>query len=136
MATRSFIKWGCLAAILSISWVSSFGCRKTADPDSPQNGTNQNARGVKGSPLIKAEPNPIPAVAEKGVTTISWDTGDGSLGYVAFSINSGPEKQWMGKRPKGSQEVNWINKGAVYEFRLYGDQERSKLLASVRVTRN
>jgi hypothetical protein len=54
---------------------------------------------------------------------------------VYFSINNGPEKLWLSNRAKGTQEAPWISKGGVYEFRLYADSDRAKLLASVKVTK-
>lgn len=115
-------------AALCLAAVSQFvGCNRGGN--TPSGATTPTG------PRITAEPNPVPAGGEKGVTTISWDTADGSLGYVAFAINNGEEKSWFSKRPKGSHEVNWINKGGVYEFRLYDDKDRAKLLASVKVTR-
>jgi hypothetical protein len=51
-----------------------------------------------------------------------------------MSRDGGPQKLFAGLSPRGSQEAAWINKGAVYEFRLYAGQERTKLLASVKVT--
>jgi hypothetical protein len=83
---------------------------------------------------ITATPNPVPAGPGPGTTMISWDTGDGTLGEVYVAPNGGAEKRFSGKRAKGSQEANWIGKGA-YEFRLYSTAEPRTVLASVRVAR-
>ena len=84
---------------------------------------------------ITATPNPVPAGSGPGATTISWDTGDGSKGQIYFAVNNGTEKKWFDNAVRGSQEAPWINKGAVYEFRLYAGQSREKLLASVKVSK-
>lgn len=88
-----------------------------------------------GGPQISASPNPVPAGNEKfGKTTISWDTGDGSVGEVYVSVNGAPEKLFAGDRSKSSLEAAWIGKGE-HEFRLYAGKEHKKGLASVKVTR-
>jgi hypothetical protein len=99
-------------------------------------GCRSPATTAGGPPSITADPNPVAATGaeKKGKTTISWDTGDGSVGQVYFSVNNGEEKLWLDNRAKGSQEAPWIKKGAVYEFRLYAGRNREKVLASVQVT--
>lgn len=88
-----------------------------------------------GGPQISAAPNPVPAGSEKfGKTTISWNTGDGSVGDVYVAANGAPEKLFAGKRPKGSMDAAWIGKGE-YEFRLYAGTEHKTVLATVKVTR-
>jgi hypothetical protein len=86
-------------------------------------------------PQISASPNPVPLGSEKfGTTTITWDTGDGSIGEVYVSVNGKPEKLFAGNRRKGSLEAPWIGKGE-HEFRLYAGTEHKTVLASVMVTR-
>jgi hypothetical protein len=86
-------------------------------------------------PQISASPNPVPAGPEKfGTTTITWDTGDGSIGEVYVSVNGKAEKLFAGNRRKGSLEAPWIGKGE-HEFRLYAGTEHKTVLASVMVTR-
>ena len=88
------------------------------------------------APSITASPNPVPAGPGKfGTTTITWDTGDGSLGDVYVSVNGAPEKLFAGQRKKGSLEAAWIGKGD-HEFRLYAGKEHKTVLASVKVTRS
>ncbi len=107
--------------------VNLAGCGKSED-------TNWPAPGA-GGPLISAAPNPVPAGREKfGKTTISWNTGDGSIGEVYVSVNGAPEKRFAGNRSKGSLEMKWIGRGE-HEFRLYAGKEHKKVLASVKVTR-
>jgi hypothetical protein len=64
---------------------------------------------------------------------ITWDTGDGSIGQVYVAVNDIPEKIFADKTAKGQREAPWINKGGVYEFRLYAGRSHKTLLASVKV---
>src|SRR5262249_2854226 len=46
-----------------------------------------NSTSPKGPPTITANPNPVPAGEGKfGTTTVTWDTGDGSIGEVYISV--------------------------------------------------
>jgi hypothetical protein len=115
---------GCGVLLLCVALLA--GCRSKAT-SSPE---------TKGGPRVTANPNPVPAGAEKfGTTTITWDTGDGSIGEVYVSVNGAAEKLFAGNRSKGSQEARWIGT-ADHEFKLYAGKEHKTLLASVRVTRN
>ncbi len=87
------------------------------------------------APLITANPNPVPAGEGDGKTTVSWDTGDGSVVDVYLSVDNGPEKLF-GRHSKNSIEAPWIGAGPVYEFRAYKGEEHKELLGSVKVTRN
>lgn len=110
-----------------------FGCssQKTSAPP----GTTPNATPAGGSAKISADPNPVPAGTERfGKTTITWDTGDGSVGEVFVSTNGAEEKLFAGNRAKGSLEAAWIGKGE-YEFRLYAGKEHKTVLASVKVVK-
>jgi len=107
------------------------GCSGEKDPATPGGSSSTAGTG----PQISAAPNPVPAGPEKfGKTTISWNTGDGSVGEVYVSTNGSPEKLFAGKRSKGSLEATWIGKG-VYEFRLYAGTDHQKVLSSLKVTR-
>jgi hypothetical protein len=123
---------GACRVLLAALILVGCGCSKESkEPPDPPPGGGQR----QGTPTITAQPNPVPAGTTKfGTTTITWDTGDGTLGELYVSVNGGEEKRFSGKKAKGSQEASWIGKG-VYEFRLY-TKDRSRLLASVRVTRN
>jgi hypothetical protein len=72
----------------------------------------------KAEPLLSATPNPVPAGRDVGRTQIGWNTGDGSIGEIHVSIDSGPEILFA-RNSQGSQEANWISNGSVYVFRLY-----------------
>jgi hypothetical protein len=105
------------------------------EPDGNKSTHQQNSSGnTKGEAMITATPNPVPAGPGMGKATISWDTGDKTIGEIYVSANGGPEKRFGGNRPKGTQEANWIGKGE-YEFRLYAGKDRAKLLARVTVIR-
>ena len=82
--------------------------------------------------LLSASPNPVPA--ESSATTITWSTGSDAVGQVWISQDGGQETLFA-EGSSGEQEAAWINPGAVYEFRLYGDTTRSTRLASVAVSR-
>jgi hypothetical protein len=94
----------------------------------------QSKPGVRVQPRIAAEPNPVPHGSEPGVSTIHWDTGDGSVGEVYVAVDDG-EEQLFAKGSKGSKVAEWITAGPVFEFRLVDGPETYRLLASVTVTR-
>jgi hypothetical protein len=101
-----------------------------------QSKTTSPAVSPASAPTITASPNPVPAGPTKfGATTVTWDTGDGSIGEVYVTVNGAPEKLFAGNRAKGSLEAAWIGKGD-HEFRLYAGKEHKTMLASVKVTRN
>lgn len=84
--------------------------------------------------FIRAQSNPVPPGTGNAVTTIQWDTGDGSWGQVFLAERGKPEKIFSAG-PKGSQEVPWIATGVTCEFRLYAGKDRRQLLGSVTVSR-
>jgi hypothetical protein len=89
------------------------------------------------APVLSATPNPVPAGNRDnpvGTTTITWDTGNGTLGDLYVKVDRGPEK-FIAGAPAGTHEVRWIQFDSVYEFRLYA-KNRSKLLATLTVTRD
>jgi hypothetical protein len=119
-------------------------CRKTAVTSPPIASKPNDA--VPGQPqserkepaddeavFIRASPNPLPAGENPTTTTIRWQSAAPNA-QVYLSVDSGPEQLFSGG-PHGSQEVGWISAGTVNEFRLYEDSTRSRLLASVPVTR-
>jgi hypothetical protein len=69
-----------------------------------------------------------------GTTTITWDTRNGTPGYLYVKVDRGPEK-FIASAASGTNEVRWIQFDSVYEFRLYG-KKQSKLLATLTVTRD
>lgn len=88
-------------------------------------------------PLLSASPNPVPTGdinQPLGTTTISWNTGDGSIGDLYVKVNREPER-FIAQGPSGTQQVPWIQFDSLYEFRLY-KKKHSKLLAKLEVTRD
>jgi hypothetical protein len=83
---------------------------------------------------ITASPNPVPAGQGPGTTSITWNTGDGSVGTVYLSKDGGPEAAFANGTP-GSAVAPWIEAGVMYEFRLYAGTEHAKMLAKTQVTR-
>src|SRR5262249_27348816 len=94
-----------------------------------------HAPAAKGPPSLTAAPNPVPPGTDKGKTTITWTTGDGSPGQVYVSEGGKPEILFA-TGSKGSKEAPWIQGGRTYDFRLYAGTEHTQVLASVTVTRN
>ncbi len=87
-----------------------------------------------GAAWISAAPNPIPAGAAPGETTVTWTTGNGTEGRVKVSTDGGLERT-VAAGPKGTLPVNWISGSSMYEFRLYTATVPSTLLARVSVSR-
>jgi FkbM family methyltransferase len=85
-------------------------------------------------PLLTATPNPVPAGSDAGVTTVRWDTRDGSDGEITLAAYGSPERVWA-RGSSGTQQANWINAWGVYVFRLYRVGHRRQLLDSIRVSR-
>jgi hypothetical protein len=122
---------GAVVGSLLLAVVLAGGCNRSSQATAPAPRPTSAA-----PPTIKANPNPAPAGTTKfATTTISWDTGDESLGEVYVSVNGDPERRFSGALAKGSQEAAWIGKGD-YEFRLYAGKEHKTLLATVKVTRS
>jgi hypothetical protein len=96
---------------------------------------SSSAANPSASAAITASPNPVPAGANLGKTTITWNTGDGTVGQVYVSVGGTPEKLFADDRPQGSLDAAWIGAGTTYEFRLYAGKDHKRLLGSVKVTR-
>jgi hypothetical protein len=82
---------------------------------------------------IAASPNPVTTGEAPGTTTITWNTGDGSMGQVYVSEDGTPENLFA-TAPKGSAPAPWIRAGKMFEFSLYAGTEHAKVLAKTRVT--
>jgi hypothetical protein len=98
-------------------------------------GRQKTVHGSGERPTLVAEPNPVPAGDPDqplGTTTLTWDTGNGSIGELYVKVDRQPEK-FITHGPSGIQEVRWIQLDSWYEFRLYSEK-RSKLLATLEVT--
>ncbi len=84
--------------------------------------------------MITASPNPVPAGAGSGETTITWDTGEKGSGDIYVSKNGKPEELFASGR-SGSNKVKWIQSHTRYAFRLYEGDAHTKLLGQVEVRR-
>jgi len=84
---------------------------------------------------ISANPNPVPPGEGFGTSTITWNTGDGSVGQVYVALGDNPEKLFADQTSHGSNEAPWIGVGTTYIFRLYAGTEHKTVLASVKVVR-
>lgn len=122
------MRWKSTTIVIAIAVLLVAGCKRSNAPK--QEEANRAA-------TITANPNPVPAGPGAGSTTITWDTGDGSIGEVYVSVNDGEEKLF-GRNSKGSREAPWINSRGVCEFRLYRgtNHKTSNLVSSVAVTQN
>jgi hypothetical protein len=87
---------------------------------------------TKIAPTLSANPNPVAHGERLGTITISWDTGDESVGSLYVSKNGGQESLMATDR-QGEITADWIQKGSTYEFRLY-DSDHTRLLDKVLVT--
>lgn len=85
-----------------------------------------------GTPGVSASPASVPA-GPSGSTTITWDTGDGSVGQVYVSVNGGG-KVLFAQGPSGSAPISWIYPGNSYVFTLYDGTTQSTQLGSVTVS--
>jgi hypothetical protein len=75
----------------------------------------------------------VPLSQGRGTTTITWNTGDGSVGTVYLAKDGEPEAAFASGAP-GSASAPWIEAGKTYEFRLYAGTEHTKMLAKTQVT--
>lgn len=82
---------------------------------------------------LSASPNPIPADGNK--TTVSWNTGDGSVGEIWVSVNGAGQKLFA-QEVKGSSDANWIAPGEEADFVLYTGLNRQKEIARLKVIHN
>lgn len=82
---------------------------------------------------VVATPNPVITTGGRGVSTIGWNTGTSTKGHVTVSRDGGAEKGFGGG-VVGRKAAQWIVAGSKYVFRLYVNDERAELLASVTVT--
>ena len=82
------------------------------------------------SPVLRADPNPVPGGTEMGKTTITWQTGSEAVADIYYV--RGKEEKLFASGPKGSKEAMFIRPGSN-EFRLY-NQGQKKLVAQLIVT--
>ena len=108
------------------------GCSGDKIPPS-DSGTNSAANAsTKTAATITA--SPVPPGGGFATSTISWNTGDGTLGQV-YVYDGKSEKLFSEGTAQGSLDAPWIGVGTTYEFRLYAGKDHKDLLASVKVQR-
>jgi hypothetical protein len=129
---------GKLIACRSIAGVACFlalvGCHSSKRPTTSSTQTDQ----AIGAASLSASPNPVPAGSpdqELGKTTISWNTGDSSVGDVYVKMNRAPEVL-VGRGQSGTIQINWIGFDSLYEFRLYTKRNHFKPLKKLEVIRD
>jgi hypothetical protein len=97
-----------------------------------QSGADTDAGKSSGAPAITANPGHVTVAGGTGSTEISWDTGNGSMGFVFVTTSEG-KPVLFATGAKGSRVAPWIRPG-TYAFELYGDDQRRTLLAAVTVS--
>jgi len=129
---------GTLIARSSIALVVCFlaldGCHSSKRPTTSSTQTHE----ITGAASLSASPNPVPAGSpdqELGKTTISWNTGDSSVGDVYVKMNRAPEVL-VGRGQSGTIQINWIGFDSLYEFRLYTKRNHFKPLKKLEVIRD
>ena len=145
---KNFVFANLLLIVCLLAGCSGNNPGPSPNPSNISSAENVNATSTQPSPTatnspspavaasITASPNPVPAGKGFGKTTVTWNTGDGSIGQVYVSVNGEQEKIFADGRPQGSLDAPWIGAGATYEFRLYSGKDHKKLLASVKVIRD
>jgi hypothetical protein len=97
-----------------------------------ESGASTSTSQIKTTPRITATPEHVKIGGQAGTTEISWNTGDGSTGFVFVTANGRPPIL-VAQGDKGSRVISWIGVGTCV-FNLHGDAERNTLLATVTVT--
>src|SRR5205823_13319327 len=87
---------------------------------------------IKDAARITATPERVKVSEGSSSTDISWNTGDGSTGFVFVTANGRPPVL-VATGKEGNRVISWIRRGN-YIFQLYGDAERRTLLSSVNVS--
>src|SRR5437762_11036112 len=87
---------------------------------------------IKDAARITATPEGVKVSDDSASTDISWNTGDGSMGFVFVTANGRPPVL-VATGNEGSRVISWIRRGN-YVFQLYGDAGRRTLLSSVNVS--
>jgi hypothetical protein len=100
----------------------------------PQQNTAADVDSERVSPaaVITARPDRVMLRDGNGSTEITWDTGNGSMGFV-FVTEEGGKPVLFAKNSRGSVVAPWIG-NRTYAFELYADDQRQTLLAKVNVS--
>jgi hypothetical protein len=91
-----------------------------------------NSERVSHIAVITAKPERVILRDGNGSAEITWDTGNGSMGFV-FVTEEGGKPVLFAKSSRGSLIAPWIGKH-TYVFELYGDDQGQTLLAKVTVS--
>ena len=91
-----------------------------------------NSERVSRIAVITAKPERVLLRDGNGSTEITWDTGNGPMGFV-FVTEEGGKPVLFAKSSRGSLIAPWIGKH-TYVFELYGDDQRQTLLAKATVS--
>jgi hypothetical protein len=121
---KAVFRYGAVFALAAVL----VGCSKIKSDGVAQRSSTESVTGAR----ISASPNPVAIKSGLGKTTVAWKTGDGNPGQIYVSRDGGPETL-VTQGAEGSDELNWIEFGPEFEFRLYAGLERRQLLASVTV---
>lgn len=108
--------------------------RKSPEPEAKKSSPPGKETSAPARATIAASPNPVPAGAGSGETTITWDTGEKRSGDIYVSKNGKAEELFASGR-SGSNKVKWIQSHMRYAFRLYQGKAHAKLLGQVEVRR-
>jgi hypothetical protein len=126
------IAWRSIAAVAC--FFPLVGCHSSKPPTTSSTQTDR----VTGAAWLSASPNPVPAGSPDqalGKTTISWNTGDSSVGDVYVKMNRAPEVL-VGRGQSGTIQINWIAFDSLYEFRLYTKRNHFMPLKKLDVIRD
>ena len=104
-------------------------CGPSKSPDVNASGASPGAAAA----TITASPNPVTISDKAGTTTITWNTGDGTMGQV-YVMEDGAPDHLFSTGPTGSAPAPWIGPGKTFEFSLYAGTEHAKVLAKTQVT--
>jgi hypothetical protein len=105
------------------------GCNPSTAPESKAPPASPAASAA----TITASPNPVSLGEGPGTTTVTWNTGDGSVGQLYVSEDGGSETMFA-SGSAGSAPAPWIQAGKTFEFRLYAGTEHAKMVAKTQVT--
>ena len=100
----------------------------------PQQNAISGGNPEEGSRVAVITPNPEHVTVNdgSGSAEIEWDTGNGSMGFVFVTEESG-KPVLFANGLRGKEAAPWIKKRS-YVFELYGDDSRQTLLAKVIVS--
>jgi hypothetical protein len=101
--------------------------------NNPEANSSSAASPAAAAATITASPNPVTLGEGPGTTTITWNTGDGTMGQVYVSEEGAPEAIFA-EGSTGSAPAPWIVAGKTFKFRLYAGTEHAKALAEIQVT--